>query len=349
MNILIFGGAGFIGCNAAYSFLKKGYTVSVFDNLSRIGTRSNLDWLKIHGSIDFVQGDIRSEEDVDKFIASHPKANAILHLAAQVAVTTSVSDPKSDFQINAWGTLNILEALRKHIHSYKKSPLLIFASTNKVYGELLDVDIAEREKKYMFSVLKKGIPETFPLDFHSPYGCSKGAADQYVIDYGRIYGLKTTSFRQSCIYGYRQFGVEDQGWVAWFTIASLFQKPITVFGDGKQARDILFIDDLIRCYAQAIENPDKVSGHIYNIGGGPSHTLSLLELLDYLEKMMGRKIEHHFSKWRPGDQKIFVSDIRKIKKDLRWEPKTSIETGLEKLFTWVKSNKDTIQYHLNTI
>ncbi|HBQ21053.1 MAG: CDP-paratose 2-epimerase [Deltaproteobacteria bacterium GWA2_38_16] len=338
-EIIIFGGAGFIGINAAQTFLKKGYQVHIFDNLSRQGTLKNLDWLKTQGKFKFTKGDIRNGEQVLDFLLSHPNTTAVLHLAAQVAVTTSIDAPREDFETNALGTFNILEGLRS-LKSKGKNPFLIYASTNKVYGSLSHLKVLEEKDHYAFQQPIDSISEVHPLDFHSPYGCSKGTGDQYVLDYSRIYGIQASSFRQSCIYGYRQFGIEDQGWVAWFTIASVLNKPITIYGNGKQVRDILFIDDLIACYVGAVENPDKISGKAYNIGGGPQCTLSLLQLIEELKILNKKNINLKFSTLRPGDQPIFICNIQKIYKDLQWAPKISPQQGIRKLYDWVYTHQD---------
>ncbi len=335
MKILITGGCGFIGTNTADYFIKKGNQVTVLDNLSRKGTESNLKWLQDnHKNIEFIKADIRYNQDVlDKAVEGK---DVVIHFAGQTAVTTSVLNPREDFEINALGTFNVLEAIRNS----KSKPMILYSSTNKVYGGMEEVKTHEVNGRYEYVDYKKGIPETALLDFHSPYGCSKGAADQYVRDYARIYGLRTVVFRQSCIYGYRQFGVEDQGWVAWFTIATLFNKNLTIYGDGKQVRDVLFIEDLVKAYELAIKNIDKVSGKVYNIGGGPENQMSLLELIKYLEEFFGKKIIYSFSDWRPGDQPVFVCDISKSKKELGWEPKVSVREGVQKLASWVKENKE---------
>ncbi|MBN1522201.1 MAG: SDR family NAD(P)-dependent oxidoreductase [Candidatus Aureabacteria bacterium] len=337
MKVLITGGAGFIGCNAAERYIKKKNEVLLIDNLSRKGSSKNLSYLKnLQQNLDFYQIDIRNREPVEKFFKTRGPFDLILHLAAQVAVTTSVEDPRDDFEVNAIGTFNILEAMRE----YSPNAFFINASTNKVYGGMTDIEVVEEGGRYQYKDLKSGIPEKRLLDFHSPYGCSKGAADQYTIDYSRIYGLKTVSLRQSCIYGYRQFGVEDQGWVAWFTIAAVLGRPITIYGDGKQVRDVLFVEDLIRCYDRAYEKRDAVNGKAYNIGGGPANQMSLLELIGYLEKLTGKKLSYSFDQWRPGDQPVFVCDIEKAKKDFGWQPKVDVKTGVETLFHWVKENKE---------
>ncbi|MFQ5953134.1 MAG: GDP-mannose 4,6-dehydratase, partial [Candidatus Omnitrophota bacterium] len=255
---------------------------------------------------------------------------------AQVAVTTSVADPRSDFNANALGTFNLLEAIREA----GLDPTIVYASTNKVYGEMLDLNVDEKGGKYQYTDIPGGIPESRQLDFHSPYGCSKGCADQYIMDYSRIYGLKTVSMRQSCVYGPRQFGIEDQGWVAHFTICAVLGKPITIYGDGKQVRDVLHVQDLIELFHAACENIEKVKGMAFNVGGGPSNQMSLLELVDLLGKKTGKKIGLSFDDWRPGDQKIYVSDIKKVKEHLGWEPKIGRQEGIDMLFKWVQDNKE---------
>lgn len=331
---LIIGGAGFIGSNLASYLLKKKESVTIFDNFSRQGTLSNSEWLRAnHPQIKVIKRDIRF--DLDKLQREVESADIVFHLAAQVAVTSSVINPREDFEINALGTFNVLEAIRQ----LKNKPILIYASTNKVYGRMEDVEIVERDNRYQYKDFPQGISEERPLDFHSPYGCSKGIGDQYVRDYARIYGLKTLVFRQSCIYGPRQFGIEDQGWVAWFTIASILDKPITIYGDGKQVRDVLYVDDLINAFELATLNIERTSGKVYNIGGGPQNTMSLLELISYLEKLLGRKIQYSFSDWRLGDQLIYVSNIQKAKEEFGWEPKTSKEKGVKILSEWVVRNK----------
>lgn len=332
---LVIGGAGFIGCNAAKRFMDKGDDVAVLDNLSRKGTRENLEWLKEQGPVEAVVGDIRKYDEIKDFCQSHSDADTVLHMAAQVAVTTSVANPREDFEINALGTFNVLEAMREHV----PDAMLVFASTNKVYGGMEDVGVCLRNNRYEYENLPSGVSEEMPLDFHSPYGCSKGCADQYVRDYTRIYGLKATVLRQSCIYGYRQFGIEDQGWVAWFTIAAALEHPIVIYGDGKQVRDVLFIDDLLDAFELAAEDPEKHSGQIYNIGGGPDNTMSLLELIDFLEDLTGRRPEYSFDDWRPGDQKVFVADIQHAAALMGWSPMVAPKDGVSKLYEWVGKNK----------
>lgn len=337
-TILITGGAGFIGINSAESFIKDGWRVILLDNLSRKGSDLNLENLrkKFPDKFEFIQADVRYDhQDLEK---AAQEADVILHLAGQVAVTTSVANPQEDFEINALGTLNILEAARKS----KNKPLVIYSSTNKVYGKMEDIATEETELRYRYKDLPYGVSEDRILDFHSPYGSSKGAADQYTRDYARIYDLPTVVFRQSCIYGPNQLGVEDQGWVAWFSIAGMLDKTITLFGDGKQVRDILHVHDLIEAYKLAIANPEKVKGKIYNVGGGPEFSLSLLELLSHLENYLNKPVTRKFSDWRPGDQPVYISNIRSINKDLGWQPKIAPQEGLKHMLSWITDNKETI-------
>ena len=334
MKILITGGAGFIGCNWAARLMNEGHDVTVFDNLSRKGTPQNLKWLKDQGEVNFIQGDVRDAAGLASAAKGH---NAIYHLAAQVAVTTSVSDPREDFEINALGTFNMLEAAR--LSGMK--PVIVYASTNKVYGGMEDIEVVEDKTRWRYKDLPMGLPETYPLDFHSPYGCSKGAGDQYVRDYARMYDLPTVVFRQSCIYGTRQFGVEDQGFLAHFVIATAKKQVINIYGDGRQVRDMLWIDDLLAAYHNALMNPEKVAGKIYNIGGGPLFTLSIWEdVKPLLEELSGRKIETKYGDWRPGDQKVYVSDIRKAHDELNWQPQIPPHEGLKRLWEWVSANVD---------
>ena len=332
-SVLITGGAGFIGVNAALYFAGQGYQVTVLDNLSRKGADENLKWLSDQVPVGFEKADVRDRKSVDE-IVSRLAPDVILHLAAQVAVTTSVTDPREDFEINAWGTFNLLDAVRLH----SPGTFFIYASTNKVYGKMEDVGTVERNGRYEYRDLPRGVAEEFPLDFHSPYGCSKGTADQYVRDFSRIYGLKTVVFRQSCIYGPRQFGIEDQGWVAWFIIASILGRQITVYGDGKQIRDVLHVNDLVRLYELAARNQDAVSGDVFNIGGGPDNTLSLLELLNMLKERLNTDRLPGYGPTRPGDQPVFVCDIRKAERVLGWKPEIDTATGVGMLIDWVRDN-----------
>jgi CDP-paratose 2-epimerase len=335
MKTIITGGAGFIGANAASRYLNRGHQVVIVDNLSRDGVHKNLEWLRPQGNLEFIELDIRDGAGLDAVFGRHSDANQVLHLAAQVAVTSSVHDPRNDFETNALGTFNVLEAMRR---TGTNAPL-IYASTNKVYGEMTSVGVVENNGRYTYQSLPLGVSEENNLDFHSPYGCSKGSADQYVIDYHRIYGLRTVVFRQSCIYGYRQFGAEDQGWVAWFMIVSQLGRPLTIYGDGKQVRDILFIDDLLDAYDAAFVHADNVAGRAYNIGGGAANVLSLLELVAYIEQRRNGKLNCKFSNWRPGDQKVFVSDIARAQRELGWTPKIGCAQGLDLLYNWISESR----------
>lgn len=335
-NYLVTGGAGFIGSNYVARLLGRSAGVTIYDNLSRAGAMANIRWLREQygeESFQLVVGDVR---DAALLTASARQADVIVHLAGQVAVTTSVLHPREDFESNAIGTFNLLEAARLSGHN----PIVLYASTNKVYGGMEDVRVLEDDSRYRYGDLPHGIPEDYPLDFHSPYGCSKGAGDQYVRDYARIYGLPTVVFRQSCIYGPRQFGIEDQGWLAWFVIAVATGKPITIFGDGKQVRDVLHVEDLLDVYDQAVEKIDQATGEVFNIGGGPENTLSVWrEFGPLLEKLHGQPISVKRGDWRPGDQKIYVSDIRKAARLLGWKPHIGVEPGIERLDNWVKENR----------
>jgi len=332
---MVTGGAGFIGSNLTHRLLAQGHEVTVYDNLARRGTEKNVAWLrKNHGDrFGLVQADVRDYASVVQALEGF---EIVYHLAAQVAVTWSVADPREDFEINALGTLNVLEASRRS----KESPIVLFTSTNKVYGGMDEVEITEHEKRYGYASLPKGVSEAQPLDFHSPYGCSKGAADQYVRDYARIYGLRTVVMRMSCIYGPRQFGIEDQGWVAHFLISSVLGRPITIYGDGKQVRDILYIDDLLRAFEQAVDRIDVTAGQVYNMGGGPENTISVwTEFREVLTELLGHDIDANYDDWRPGDQLVYISDPTKARRALDWEPTTSVRVGIEKLFRWVVENK----------
>jgi CDP-paratose 2-epimerase len=335
-SILITGGAGFIGTNAAVHFAERGWDVSILDNLSRRGTDRNLSWLQQKcPQIRFHKADIRDFEALAEIVSSC-RPDMVLHLAAQVAVTTSYLNPREDFEINAAGSFNVMEAVRL------KAPeaFVLYASTNKVYGGMETVPVQRQEHGYAFVNLPNGVPEDQPLDFHSPYGCSKGVADQYTIDYARIYDLKTCSFRQSCIYGIRQFGIEDQGWVAWFSIAALLGKSITLYGDGWQTRDVLNVQDLARAYEAAWIHRDQVSGQAFNIGGGPTNTLCLRDLLAFLEDELAITISPSFGSTRPGDQPVFICDIRKAQQQLNWTPAVRVEDGVRDLIRWVRENRE---------
>lgn len=335
-SFFVTGGAGFIGSNYVHRLLGRGEKVTVFDNLSRAGAPRNLAWLEESFGKDafrLIVGDVRNGELVAE---SARDADVIVHLAGQVAVTTSVTDPRADFESNALGTFNVLEAARLS----GRKPIVLYASTNKVYGGMDEVPLVEEPSRWRYADLPHGASEAQPLDFHSPYGVSKGAGDQYVHDYARIYDLPTVVFRQSCIYGQRQFGVEDQGWLAWMVIAAVTGRPITIYGDGKQVRDVLHVDDLLDAYDAAIARIDKARGQVYNMGGGPGNVLAVwAEFGPILEKLVGHPIEVARDDWRPGDQKVFYADTRKAERELGWKPKIDLEEGIERLFKWVKDNK----------
>jgi CDP-paratose 2-epimerase len=336
--VLITGGAGFIGTNVAHRHLSQGHRVVLFDNLSRAGVVKNLEWLQdTHGNlVQFVEGDVRDPGALRPLVKN---ASKIFHYAAQVAVTTSLVDPIEDFEINARGTLNLLEAVR----AMDTPPPLIFTSTNKVYGDLADVKIAHRGARYEpeESVLRHhGFSEKRSVDFHSPYGCSKGAADQYVLDYVRTFKIPAVIFRMSCIYGVHQFGNEDQGWVAHFLIRALAGQPVTIYGDGKQVRDILFIDDLVDAFLLAQSKMRDISGQAFNIGGGPLNTVSLLELLDLIEEVHGTRPKVKFEDWRAADQLYYVSDTRRFSEATGWKAKTSVRQGVTQLYHWLLENVD---------
>ena len=338
-HVFITGGAGFIGVNAADHFLRRGDAVTVYDNLSRRGGRANLDWLfATHGGerLRVVEADIRDDPRLAASVAE-ASPDVVLHLAGQVAVTQSVVDPRADFEANALGTFNVLEAVR---HGAPGAAVL-YASTNKVYGGMEHVGIVRAGDRYAYADYPHGIPESFPLDFHSPYGCSKGAGDQYMRDYARIYGLRTLVLRQSCIYGRRQFGVEDQGWVAHFVIATVLGRPIAIYGDGMQVRDVLYIDDLLAAYQAGIDRMDDLRGEVLNLGGGPDNTLSVWgEFGPLLEKLAGRPIPVQYGAWRPGDQRVFVADIRRAAELLGWRPQVSPADGVRRLYEWVAANRE---------
>jgi CDP-paratose 2-epimerase len=335
-NYFITGGAGFIGSNYVNRLLERGEKVSIYDNLSRAGAKRNLAWLQeAYGrrAFQLVVGDVR---DAAQLTVSTREADVIVHLAGQVTVTTSVINPREDFEINAGGTFNVLEAARLN----ERKPVILYASTNKVYGGMEDVPVIKRLTRWEYENLPDGCPETQPLDFHSPYGCSKGTGDQYARDYARIYDLPTVVLRQSCIYGTRQFGMEDQGWVAWMIIAALTGQTITIFGDGRQIRDVLYVDDLLDAYDAAIARIDQVKGRVFNVGGGPANTMSIwTEFGPILEKLLGKPIPVGSGDWRPGDQKVFVADIRKAEQELGWKPKIGVEQGVGRLYKWVKENR----------
>ena len=319
-RVLITGGAGFLGVNAAVHLVKDGWYVTLLDNLSRPGTERNLKWVltRYPNRIAFIKEDVRNGNG----LADHVRGqDAVIHLAGQVAVTTSLIDPNTDFDVNARGTLNMLEAVRLNNHD---APF-VFASTNKVYGKL--------------DHNNGPCTEAQPIDFHSPYGCSKGSADQYVRDYARCFGMNTVVLRQSCIYGSHQYGTEDQGWVAHFAHSILKDRPLTIYGDGTQVRDLLDARDLSALYALAIDKIAITRGEIYNVGGGPENQRNLMEVIDQIGELTGRRPQYSFTDWREGDQKYYVSDISKAHRDLGWEPRVAFVSGLRDLIAWAESVK----------
>ncbi len=332
--LLITGGAGFVGTNVAAHFLELGRDVTLFDSLARAGVSDNFHWLRArYGErVQLCQRDIRDAQAVREAVES---AAAVFHFAAQVAVTTSLVSPIEDFEINARGTLNVLEAIRQRA----RGPIpLLFTSTNKVYGALEDVPAHCQNGRHLpadASIAKHGISEARALDFHSPYGCSKGAADQYVLDYARTFGLPLAVFRMSCIYGPHQKGTEDQGWVAHFILQALRGAPITLYGDGHQVRDLLWAPDLVEAFALGLENIEALQGRAWNIGGGPKNIASLLEIVDLIGELDGEKPEICWGDWRPGDQKFYISDTRAFGAATGWRPRTGVREGVERLHRWL--------------
>lgn len=336
MKVLITGGCGFLGSNLASYGIKNGYEVTIFDNLFRFGSSSNLDWLKTQGDFKHIYGDIRNSNDIETAIKLNGPFDIIFHLAGQVAMTTSIENPRLDFEINALGTFNLLEAARK----YSPKAAILYSSTNKVYGDLEQYNYSETQTRYTCDEFPNGFDENTPLEFHSPYGDSKGSADQYMLDYSRIFKLNTAVFRHSSMFGGRQFATTDQGWIGWFCLkAAIIKKnpnvePFTISGTGKQVRDILYADDMVNLYYTAANNINKIKGQAFNIGGGIENSLSLLELFEMLEKMLDIKMKYIQLPARESDQKIFVADINKIKKAIGWCPKINKETGVKKMLDW---------------
>lgn len=338
MKLLIIGGCGFLGSNLASYGIENGYDITVFDNLSRLGAAKNLDWLRQLGKFTYIHGDTRNKNDMETII-KEGQFNAVFHLAGQVAMTTSIENPYKDFQINTMGAINLLDSIRK----YSPHTAVFFSSTNKVYGDLENYTYQETETRYQCLDFPKGFDESVPLDFRSPYGCSKGAADQYMLDYFRIFGIKTTVFRHSSMYGSRQFATYDQGWVGWFVQKAIEKyknpncEPFTISGNGKQVRDILHAKDMIRLYYSALDNVDKVCGEAYNIGGTMEQSLSLLELFNMLNDILGIKMEYVQLPPRISDQKVFVADISKIEQKIGWRPEITAVEGVTAMVDWVKN------------
>lgn len=338
-SVVITGGAGFIGCNLADRLAAAGQHVVVLDALARPGVERNLLWLRERHPerITSIIADIREEQAVAE---ATRHATVVFHLAAQVAVTTSLVDPTEDFEVNLRGTLNVLEALRRQGNG---TPL-VFASTNKVYGSLSDIPLEVEGEAYQpaaRATRRQGVSETRPLDFHTPYGCSKGAADSYVLDYARSFGLPTCVLRMSCIYGPRQMGTEDQGWVAHFVLRALAGQPIRIYGDGRQVRDILYVADAVDAYLAAWRNIDRVAGRAFNLGGGPGNAVSLRELIQHIEQLLGRRVERSFSDWRAGDQRYYVTDTRAVRQALSLGEPMPWRRGVAELAAWLQAGTAT--------
>ena len=336
MRLLITGGCGFLGSNLAVDAMARGDTVLVFDSLYRTGSLANMNWLRSQGEFVFVYGDIRNANDISRCVASF-KPDAIFHLAGQVAMTTSIDNPRMDFEVNVIGTHNLLEAVRQHVPEAS----VVYSSTNKVYGDLEQYTYEETDTRYICAERPRGFDENTPLDFRSPYGCSKGAADQYMLDYARVFGLSTVVFRHSSMYGGRQFATYDQGWVGWFcqkaveTARGQRDEPFTISGTGKQVRDVLHALDMQRLYRAAVDNIDAARGQAFNIGGGIEYSLSLLELFAMLESILGISMDFIHLPVRTSDQRVFVADIAKADRLLGWRPEVSARTGVEKMVKWV--------------
>lgn len=338
MKLLITGGCGFLGSNLAAHAIDQGIDLCIFDNLSRTGSQSNLEWLTKMGRFEFTHGDIRNANDVER-VVKRISPNAIFHLAGQVAMTTSIADPRLDFEVNTLGTLNILEAVRNHANQ----ATVIYSSTNKVYGDLEQYRYEEKEKRYICVDHADGFDESIPLDFHSPYGCSKGAADQYLLDYNRIFGLKTIVFRHSSMYGGRQFSTADQGWIGWFckmaaeTHQEVRKEAFTIAGNGKQVRDVLHSDDMVKLYFAILNQADTAVGEAFNVGGGIGNSLSLLELFDLLELLIDKPLLYRMAPPRESDQRVFVADISKASRLCNWRPEVDAAAGVKRMLEWVKS------------
>ncbi|MEN9722435.1 MAG: hypothetical protein RJB38_421 [Pseudomonadota bacterium] len=336
MKVLVTGGCGFLGSNLVAEGIGRGHEMLALDNLSRFGASKNLDWLRTLGKFEFRHLDTRSFSDLEGVIRTF-RPDAVFHLAGQVAMTTSLENPRQDFEINVVGGHNLIESVRRHVPEAR----VLYSSTNKVYGDLLDVPISEAKTRYLAEGYEQGFNESLRLEFQSPYGCSKGATDQYMLDYHRMYGLKTMVFRHSSVFGVRQFGTFDQGWVGWFLQQALETKRnpkhrFTIAGDGKQVRDVLFSDDLVDCYFSALEAGPRALGQAYNIGGGMENSLSLLELFEFLNQELGVSLQFERLPWRQSDQKVFVADIRKATKLFGWKPKTNKAAGLRSALSWAQ-------------
>jgi CDP-paratose 2-epimerase len=339
MRYLVFGGCGFVGSNLSAEVLKRNGELILFDNLQRYGSYSNLQWLQSMGEFRFIHGDIRNSNDVEQVVREN-RPDVIFHVAAQVAMTTSIENPRADFETNALGTFNILEAVR--IHSPES--VILFSCTNKVYGDLQLLHYKETPTRYVCEEYPEGFDETLPLDFSSPYGCSKGVADQYMIDYNRMFGIRTAVFRHSSMYGDRQWATYDQGWISWFCVKAvevkrgILKEPLTISGDGKQVRDILDASDIVKLYFKAVDNIERAKGQAFNVGGGFKNSLSLLELFDILEKQLDIKLAYTKLDWRPVDQKVFIADVNKANKMIGWQPELDKIEGIRNMLAWLRDN-----------
>jgi CDP-paratose 2-epimerase len=339
MKILVFGGCGFLGSNLASEAMRRGHDVALFDNMARRGADRNLTWLREQGSLRVHEEDVRSQQSVDKAIREM-KPDVIFHTAGQVAMTTSMADPRLDFETNVVGTFNVLEATR--IHS--PGSIITFSSTNKVYGDLESYRYSETPTRYVCDDFPSGFPETIPLDFRTPYGCSKGSADQYIRDYALTFGLRTIVFRHSTIFGGRQFATQDQGWIGWFaqqaveTAADPHRAKFTISGNGKQVRDVLFAPDLVDCYFAAVERIDRTNGEVFNMGGGFSNSLSLLELFDLLQQELSIELQYDRLPPRSSDQKVFIADVGKAEALFGWRPTTSTASGIRQMINWIRTS-----------
>jgi len=339
MRLLITGGCGFVGTNLALECLRRGERLCIVDNLYREGSAANLAWLREHGSFAFYQADVRDAGTLAEIVETY-KPEVIFHLAGQVAMTTSVRDPRLDFETNVVGTFNLLEAVRQHA----AGAAVVYSSSNKVYGDLEHIRYEETATRYVAPEYPQGFDETLPLSFHSPYGCSKGAADQYMLDYARMYRLKTVVFRHSTIFGERQFATEDQGWIGWFVRQGLerargAREPFTICGNGKQVRDVLFATDLVRCYYTAVEHIEEARGEAFNIGGGAENSLSLLELFAFVEKELGVRMEYRQLPPRASDQKVFIANNGKAGRVFGWQPALEKETGVRNMIRWMSGHE----------
>ena len=339
MKILINGGGGFLGSNLAAEALKRKDSIQIVDNLSRIGSEKNLNWLRSLGNFEFARTDVRDAAAIESIIKTS-RPDVIFHLAGQVAMTTSIADPRADFETNTMGSFNVLDAVRKH----SPETAVLYSSTNKVYGDLEDILYVEEEKRYEMPDYPNGFDENLRLDFRSPYGCSKGAADQYMLDFHRVYGLRTAVFRHSSMFGGRQFATADQGWIGWFCQKGIeiangqLAEPFTICGNGKQVRDVLVAEDMVDLYFKAVEAIDRISGNVFNIGGGNDNSFSLLELFDFISSTLKIKMNYTELPCRKSDQKVFIADIRKAQQMIGWFPRTDKYSGVANMLEWVKKN-----------